>query len=192
MATGRDDMSSSGAGHAHELYPSLCTSTRTAAHTDADTPSADEYIYGCIPTKHKYVLACCLHLCLCPQQRCDPQCESDARLAHVYAHGCCQLAPSGTGVQASLCGCGVFGFTCARSEGLRCQLCMLEFGAHPARGHLFWPGVGVIRLAACCMCRCCRSRVEKDEEACIDPIAPWPLTAEERREAEEGHQSWNT
>ena len=36
--------------------------------------SADNaYIYGCVPMTHDYILPGCLHLCLCPHQRCDIQ-----------------------------------------------------------------------------------------------------------------------
>ena len=32
------------------------------------------YIYCGVPTRHDYILPWCLHMVLCPQQRCDPQC----------------------------------------------------------------------------------------------------------------------
>ena len=98
-------------------------------------------------------------------------------------YGCCQRAASGTGVQASLCGCGCIGATCAVAEGLRCQLCLLEFGLSPWRLHIYWPGLGTIRLGACC---------GGGGGRCIDPIAPWPLTAEEAAEAASGRSGgWN-
>jgi hypothetical protein len=56
----------------------------------------DKYIYCCLPSnflhfKYKYILSCGLHMCLCPQQRCDPQCDDRANkyAAHSFANfGC--------------------------------------------------------------------------------------------------------
>ena len=36
------------------------------------------HVYHCLPTKDPYILPCCLHMVLCPQQRCDPQCNGKA------------------------------------------------------------------------------------------------------------------
>ena len=48
------------------------------------------YIYPCrVPTKYSYVLPCCLHVCLCPQQRCDPQCEGEGQMANRCLNICC-------------------------------------------------------------------------------------------------------
>ena len=48
------------------------------------------HLYGCVPTRHYYILAGCAHLCLCPQQRCDPMCKGGfcdtACCTHVYAN----------------------------------------------------------------------------------------------------------
>ena len=42
--------------------------------------SGDEgqYIYRVVPTKYRYIMPCMVHLCLCPQQGCDPQCDSES------------------------------------------------------------------------------------------------------------------
>ena len=50
-------------------------------------PEDGAYVWCCVPTKDEYILAGCLHLCLCPQQRCDPQCEGEkAGVAHFMAN----------------------------------------------------------------------------------------------------------
>ena len=61
-----------------------------------------EYIYGRVPTKHDYILAGCLHLCLCPQQRCDPQCKGEyACVAHCCANFPLSWLFGGCGVQST-------------------------------------------------------------------------------------------
>jgi hypothetical protein len=46
-------------------------------------------IYGCgVPTKYYYILPCCLHMPLCPQQGCDPMCEGGACIVHCLANTC--------------------------------------------------------------------------------------------------------
>ena len=101
---------------------------------------------------------------------------------YTYGRGCCQRPPSGKGVQWSLCGCGVFGVTCSAEEGLRVQILMLEVGVNPCKAELHWPGIGTIRLRACC----CRS-----DQDCVDPVRPWPLTEAEREAAVAGASGWN-
>jgi len=44
------------------------------------------HIYCEIPTKHHYVLPLCLHMVLCPQQQCDPQCDGQGCWAHCAAN----------------------------------------------------------------------------------------------------------
>ena len=68
--------------HAQAVKASVC---RCCASSDG------AYIYYCVPTKHHYVLPLCLHLVLCPQQRCDPQCEEASFCAHFGAN--CPLCP---------------------------------------------------------------------------------------------------
>jgi hypothetical protein len=104
---------------------------------------------------------------------------------YVYGRGCVQRPPSGTGVQWSLCGCGVLGVTCSAEEGLRVQILMMEVGLNPRKAELHWPGIGTIRLRACCCCR--RQR----DEYCVDPVRPWPLTEAERAAAIAGTSGWN-
>ena len=50
-------------------------------------PEDGAYVWCCVPTKYEYILPGCLHMCLCPQQRCDPQCEGkQAGDAHCHAN----------------------------------------------------------------------------------------------------------
>ena len=80
-----------------------------------------------------------------------------------HGRGCAQLAPSRTGIQASLFGLGIFGVTLSWREGVRIQLLSLEFGLTPWRGELHLPGLGTLRLAACCL---------RGGRSCADPVAP--------------------
>ena len=80
-----------------------------------------------------------------------------------HGRGCAQLAPSRTGIQASLFGLGIFGVTLSWREGVRVQLLSLEFGLTPWRGELHLPGLGTLRLAACCL---------RGGRSCADPVAP--------------------
>ena len=58
--------------------------------------------------------------------------------------GWVQRTPGGAGLQLTLW--GLAGISAGLNEGLRLQWLGLEFGIHPWRGELYWPGVGLIRV----------------------------------------------
>ena len=59
-----------------------------------------QYIYCCLPTAPTYILPLCLHMVLCPQQRCNPQIidglcgQPGIRKVHGGEDGFCPIGPT--------------------------------------------------------------------------------------------------
>ena len=75
---------------------------RAKARCPCCVSSDGVYIYRRVPTKHHYILTLCLHMVLCPQQGCDPQCNGS---------GCC-FAHCGANIPF----CPHYGWCCMQSD----------------------------------------------------------------------------
>lgn len=80
-----------------------------------------ETVWGCVPKNKYYILPACLHLCLCPQQGCDPQCEGDACIHHLNAIGTLEC------VQAKDKKFAPEGAYCVHADGFRPWVCCWEY-----------------------------------------------------------------
>ena len=92
-----------------------------------------QYIYCCLPTAPTYILPLCLHMVLCPQQRCNPQIidglcgQPGIRKVHGGEDGFCPIGPT-TFKEACkvhcvvncpffwVCPCGPCGWCCLQSD----------------------------------------------------------------------------